>query len=193
MARTKQTARKPTSAATLLYSARKLRNTKNKDIKDDPKAKLAVKSMVTSKRKKSNLDSTRNKTSPALPTNDLMDGNDSSSVTLVGSPLGRRVHQESTSSVTSLSNVMLKLEVSSTSSGKSRSSLVSANFFSNSTRVLGMVKDVCEAFSGVPYVKSVAGLVQHIIEIADVSCNYLCLHLLLNFPWLASTGLQRSM
>lgn len=192
MARTKQTARKPTSAAALLYSARKLKNTK-KDIKDDPKAKLAVKSMATSKHKKPNLDSTSETSqAPLIPTNDLVNGNSSSSVTLAGSPLGSRVHQQSTSSVVSLSNAMLKLEVSSTSSGKSRNSLASTNFFSNSTRVLGMVKDVCEAFGGVPYVKSVAGLVQHIIEIADVSCNCLYLYLLLNFAWLASTGLQRS-
>lgn len=32
-----------------------------------------------------------------------------------------------------------------------------------------MVKDICEAFSGVPYVKGVAGLVQQIVEVADVS------------------------
>lgn len=175
MARTKQTARKPASAPTLLYSARKLKNIK-KGIKDDPKAKLAVKSTATSRRKKTNPGSTSETSrAPFEPTNDrLVNEITSSSIALAGSPLDKRVHRQSTSSVTSLSDVMLKLEVSSTSSGRSRTSLASTNFFSNSARVLGIVKDVCEAFGGVPYVKTVAGLVQQIIEIADVSCICLC-------------------
>ncbi|KAF9445563.1 TPR-like protein [Macrolepiota fuliginosa MF-IS2] len=62
---------------------------------------------------------------------------------------------------------MSKLGVSSEGNGRPRNNILSTSFFSNATRVLGMIKDVCDAFSGVPYVKAVAGLVQHIIEISD--------------------------
>ncbi len=174
MARTKQTARKSTSAAALLYTSRKLKDTKEKEIKGDPKKKQAVKSKATSKRRRSDPDSHRETPQkPFRPINELANKNSSSSVTLADSSLGRRIHRESASSVTSLSNALSKLGTSSASSGKSQNSIISTNFFSNSTRVLGMIKDISEAFGGVPYVKSVAGLVQHIIEIVEVS--YACL------------------
>lgn len=71
---------------------------------------------------------------------------------------------------TSLPSALLDVGSLSISDKRSSTSSVRPTYLSsNSTLVLGLVADVCEAFSGVPYVKIVAGLVQKIIEIADVS------------------------
>ncbi|KAF5357878.1 hypothetical protein D9756_001226 [Leucocoprinus leucothites] len=161
MARTKQTARKSGSGATLFYSRRKLRSGKSGLIKDTPTNRPAAKSKLRQ----------TSVSAPLLAS--LSSDRISQSNSSVLSQTWNRKHTTgfSASSVTSLSNTFSKLEATSTDnrsgSGNSRTSLSSTSLFSNSTRLLGVIKDVCEAFSGIPYVKGVAGVVQQIIEITD--------------------------
>lgn len=177
MARTKQSARKSTSGAVLFYSKKKIRSPKKNVIKDDPGTKPAAKSKLNKVTPGQQESGTLSVKASSSSTAGARSRNGSSTVALAESWHGKTSRRSSTSSVTSLSVALSKLEVNPTGkgSGSPRSSVLSTNFFSNATRMLGVIKDLCEAFSGVSYVKGVAGLVQHIIEIADVSGTSYCL------------------